>query len=48
MEVIDLEKTKQNFNKNDDSKEMPLISKIKYPNKDPKQKPEELLNMSSE
>jgi hypothetical protein len=48
MEVIDLEKTKQNFNKNDDSKDMPLISKIKYPNKDALKKSEELLNMSSE
>jgi hypothetical protein len=34
MEVIDLEKTKQNIT--DESKDMPLISKIRYPNKDAK------------
>jgi hypothetical protein len=40
MEVIDLEKTKQNFNKNDDSKDMPLVSKIKYSNNNASKRPE--------
>jgi hypothetical protein len=48
MEVIDLEKTKQNLNKNDDSNDMPLISKIKLSSKHAKKKPEELVNMSSQ